>query len=67
MLTNDEIFLDYLIANGFQSQNYKNILELIQSVPNSISKYLKDYRQFLLAEKIDYSELVSYKIKGENV
>lgn len=66
MLTNDEIFLDYLIANGFQPQNYKNILELIQSVPNSISKYLKDYRQFLLSEKIDYSELVSYQIKGAN-
>ena len=66
MEVNTNIFLDFLIANGFRPENYQNILEIDQSVPNSISKHLKDYRQFLLSKKVDYSELVSYQIKGAN-
>ncbi len=66
MEENTKIFLDFLIANGFRPENYQNILEIDQDVPNSISKHLKDYRQFLLSKKVDYSELVSYQIKGAN-
>lgn len=66
MEVNTNIFLDFLIANVFQAENYQNILEIDQAVPNSISKHLKDYRQFLLSKKVDYSELVSYQIKGAN-
>lgn len=66
MSSNTRIFLDFLIDNGFNPENYKNILEIIQSVPNSLSKYLKYYPQFLLSEKVDYSELISHQIKGAN-
>lgn len=66
MTENTRIFLDFLIDNGFNPENYRNILEIIQSVPNSVSKYLKNYPQFLLSEKVDYSELISYQIKGAN-
>ena len=38
------LFAEYIINNGFNPNNYENILELIQSVPSSISKYLKSYR-----------------------
>ena len=60
------LFLEYIINNGFNPNNYENILELIQSVPNSMSKYLKSYRQFLLSKKVNYSDLEKYRIKGAN-
>lgn len=66
MTENTRIFLDFLIDNGFNPENYRNILEIIQSVPNSVSKYLKNYPQFLLSEKVDYSELISHQLKGAN-
>ncbi len=66
MSSNTRIFLDFLIDNGFNPENYKNILEIIQSVPNSLSKYLQYYPQFLLSKKVDYSELISHQIKGAN-
>ena len=63
---NAKLLLDYLIANGFNPHNYKNILELVQSVPNSISKYLVLYPEFLLSDKVSYQDLVKYDIKGAN-
>ena len=66
MSSNTRIFLDFLVNNGFNPENYRNILEIIQSVPDSLSKYLKYYPQFLLSEKVDYSELISSQINGAN-
>ena len=57
-----KLLLEYMILNGF-SPKY-NILELNQTVNNSLSKYLKDYKQFLLSTKVDYQELLDNNIKG---
>lgn len=57
-------FLDFMLANGFNPENYNEILELMQSVPESLSQYLKNYKQFLLSHKVNYHELLNYEIKG---
>lgn len=58
------MFLTFMIENGFDYQNCKKILELIQSVPNSMSRYLKDYNQFLLSQQVSYSDLATYGVAG---
>ena len=65
MKNNDsKLFYDFINANGFNPENYYQILELVQSVPNSMSQYLREYKQFLLSRKVTYSELEEYDIKG---
>lgn len=59
-----QLFLDFMLANGFNPNNYSKILELIQSVPDSLSKYLNDYEQFLLSKKVEYPDLERYDVKG---
>ena len=59
-----KLLLEYMILNGFNPRNYHNILELNQNVNNSLSKYLKDYKQFLLSTKVDYQELLDNNILG---
>lgn len=66
MFSNAEIFLDFLLVNGFNPKPNQNILELIQPVHLSISKYLKNYSQFLLSSQVVYQDLVSEQIKGAN-
>lgn len=63
---NTMYFYQYLKDNGLTPDNYKNVLELGQSVPESISRYLmdEDCNQYLLSEKVYYTELLEYKIKG---
>lgn len=58
------LFWGFINAYGFNPNNYSNNLELIQSVPNSISQYLKDYKHFLLSENVKYEDLETYGIKG---
>lgn len=58
------LFWGFINAYGFNPNNYSNNLELIQSVPNSISQYLKDYKHFLLSENVRYEDLETYGIKG---
>ena len=58
------MFLEFMFANTFQPENYANILELIQSVPNSLSQYLTKYKQFLLSEQVSYVDLENSKIHG---
>ena len=58
------LFWGFINAYGFNPNNYSNNLELIQSVPNSVSQYLKDYKHFLLSEKVRYEDLETYGIKG---
>lgn len=65
MENNDsKLFYDFIRSNGFNPENYHQTLELIQSVPNSMSQYLREYKQFLLSRRVNYSELVEYDIKG---
>ena len=59
-----KLLLEYMILNGFSPRSYHNILELNQTVNNSLSKYLKDYKQFLLSTKVNYQELLEHNIKG---
>ncbi len=61
---NSMLFLQYLIANGFNPNNYNEILELGQSVPNSLSQFLTIFRQYLLSRKVIYSELDKYEMNG---
>ena len=49
---------------GFNPENQGNILEIVQSVPTSLSRYLKEYEQFLLSERVRYDELEDFGIKG---
>lgn len=58
------LFWGFINAYGFNPNNYSNNLELIQSVPNSVSQYLKNYKHFLLSEKVRYEDLETYGIKG---
>ncbi len=58
------LFLEFMFVNNFQPENYANILELIQSVPNSLSQYLTNYEQFLLSKQVSYTDLENYKING---
>ncbi len=58
------LFLDYITNYGFNPNNYENILELYQSAKTSMSQYLKDYKQFLLSEKVKRKELEEIGIKG---
>lgn len=54
------LFLKYLLEEGkFNFMNYESILELGQSEPNSLSKYLRDFNQYLLSKKVVYEELDS--------
>lgn len=42
MNNNDsKLFYDFIRSNGFNPENYYQTLELVQSVPNSMSQYLR--------------------------
>lgn len=58
------LLLEYMMSEGFNPNNYKGVLELLQSAPNSISRYLTDYNQYLLSKEVVYSELEKYGIDG---
>ena len=62
--SNSLLFMQFLAENKFNPENYYKILELIQSVPNSLSQYLTGFGQFLLSEKVDYQKLEENDIKG---
>lgn len=66
MKNNSLLLLEYMISEGFNPNNYKKILELLQSAPESISKYLTEYDQYLLSKSVVYSELEDYQIEGAN-
>lgn len=61
---NSWMFLEFMLENSFKPEDYNNILELMQSVPNSLSQYLTNYKQFLLSEMVSYTDLETYNIKG---
>ncbi len=64
---NRHLFYEFLLKNGFVPEYYKTnkgVLEVMQTVSNSLSQYLKDYRQFLVSSKVDYEELEKNHIKG---
>ena len=58
------LFLDYIISNGFNPENYDGILELFSSARKSMSRELTDYNQFLLSRNLDYSELEEFGLNG---
>ena len=59
------LFLKYLLEEGkFNPSNYEGILELGQSAPNSLSRCLRDFNQYLLSKKVIYEELDSLGLNG---
>ena len=58
------LMLKYMVSEGFNPNNYKRILELLQSAPLSLSKNLTEYNPYLLSDKVVYSELDEYGIDG---
>lgn len=60
---NRRLLWQYMQENGFIKEEY-HVLELLQSVPNSISLYLKDDSQFLLSEKVSPADLEYFHVKG---
>lgn len=59
------LFYKFLLENGFEQGKCNGILELIQDVPNSISKYLTEKQnQLLLSKKVNYPDLEKYDIYG---
>lgn len=60
------MFLDFICSYGFNPDNYENILELYQGAKTSMSQYLKNYKQFLLSEKVKRKELEKLGINGAN-
>lgn len=64
---NSLLMLKYMISEGFNPNNYEKILELLQSVPNSLSKELVGYgNPYLLSKKVLYHELDGYGLEGAN-
>ncbi len=61
---NSALFLQYIQTYGFDPDNYLYILELFQSAKESISQFLKPYRQYLLSRKVKYDELEQLGIDG---
>ena len=61
---NSLLFLQFIKSYGFDPSKYNNILELYQSPQTSMSQYLKDYKQFLLSDKIKEKELDRIGING---
>lgn len=61
---NSLLFLEFIKSYGFDPSKYNNILELYQSPQTSMSQYLKDYKQFLLSDKIKEKELDRIGING---
>lgn len=57
---------EFMINNGFNPNEYRSILELVQPAQYSLSRYLKAYKQFLLSTKVNYSELEQFGINGAN-
>lgn len=54
-----------MVANGVNPGSYQGgILELGKSVPESLSKYIGDYKPFLLSKSVDYDELYEYSLYG---
>lgn len=61
------LFMKYLIEEGkFNPALFNGILELGQSAPDSLSQFLKEYRQYLLSKKVNYDELSKLGIDGAN-
>ncbi len=58
-----DVFLDYIKENGFKPEN-KKIIELYQSAPDSISRYLKDSDTYLLSDSVNYDELDAMGLNG---
>ena len=65
-LINAYLFKEYIESEGFNPERYNQLLELNQDVLGSVSTLLKNYQQFLLSTKVDYSELQSAGIYGAN-
>lgn len=63
-MENSKLFYEFMTSNEFHPSNYENILELNQSVNESLSKYLKNFNQFLLSDEVKYSDLTKYDVKG---
>lgn len=61
---NSWVFLKFMLGNSFNPENYNNILELAQSVPNSLSQYLTNDKQFLLSKMVSYTDLETHYIRG---
>lgn len=61
---NSALFLQYIEAYGFNPSNYGTILELVQSAKGSMSQFLRKYNQYLLSDKVSYTELDELGING---
>lgn len=61
---NSALFLGFIKRHGFNPENYGMIVELVQNAPASMSQFLKEYKQFLLSEKVNYSDINKLGIKG---
>ena len=61
---NSALFLSYIITEGFDPNNYANILELFQSANASMSQFLTPYNQYLLSRQVNYDELDKLNIDG---
>lgn len=64
MQDNAYLILEYMKSEGFNPDNYERVLELLQTVPESISKFLDN--QYLLSKKVDYQELELHMMEGAN-
>lgn len=63
-MVNAILFKKYIESKGFNPERYGQLLELNQDVLGSVSRLLKNYQQFLLSTKVDYSELQFTGIHG---
>ena len=57
-------FGSYLESEGFNANNYNQILELNQNVIGSISLFLERYQQFLLSDNLSYGQLHTVGLNG---
>ena len=65
MQRNNALLLKYFKEEGrFRPYYSDGLLELGQSAYNSLSRYLNEYNQYLLSEKVNYDELNELNING---
>ena len=65
MQRNNALLLKYFKEEGrFRPYYSDGLLELGQSAYNSLSRYLNEYNQYLLSEKVNYDELNELHING---
>jgi len=60
-----ENYISFLASNGIILEKYQNILELNSSIQEALAIDTVRYKQFLLSQKVSYTQLYIAKLNGQ--